>query len=378
MRTDSASFERDVLRALWAGAAAGCMMALLTGVAYRSFLPLWPLLGPGVLAAFALAPGRGRTWLAVAALCAPVAGFTSAGAGAAALCGAVTGGALVLARLERAGGDRPALHGLRVTGGLCLGAVLGVVAEAAAGVFMLRLEDLGVPLLAAGALTGAAAALFLSLAALPALLEPAGDALATRARALLPELKHPRLVALARRALEANRRCGQLVLALPADPSRAELVKALEALLSGTLNQAERLRALLGGDAQGQAAAEAEVTRLEAELAASCDAVAGQHLALALEVAREDHARLRGAEVERARLWARLEAEVALLSRARASLEEVRGGHEAVRAAELTALCRRLAALSRTQALEADVLTEVGVGAELDQLAGAQALRQAS
>ncbi len=372
---DTTAFERDVVRALWAGAAAGALHALALGLLGASRLPVWPFVGTAVLLAFGAGSANGRTVLVLASLLAPIAGLTSSGFASALLTGAVTGGALCWARRLDGLEDR---YGARALGGLALGGVLGVAAEAVAQVFALRLGGLGVPDLVTSPLLCAAAALFLALGAVPALLVLVPDLVGERSRRLVVSAEDPRLRSLVARTVEAHRGCVALLGALPRDEGRAELLRSVGALAAGTLEQAERLAGLTPRkeETDREETAAAEVRRLEAEHEASGDPVARQHLAVALEVARDGLTRAKGAAVERSRLWARLEAEAALLLRTRTTLEDVKGGHAAVRAAELTALSRRLDALGRREAMEADVLAEVALGAELDQLA-AQTVRTA-
>ncbi len=373
---DTAAFERTV----WRGVIASGAMVLFAPLFFGGYLrwsdvTLWPALVPGVL--LAVATGRGQPWglLGAGAFLAPLCGLLGAPHGAA-FSGAALGATLVWARLHAVHADPPWQTTGRIAAGAAAGGVLGALAEVVAAVFLLRLEQLGVPPLPAFIFVGAASGLLLSVAQLPAHFAEAADALAERVRALRPSLSDGRLRSLALEAVALHKDCAVLTSKLPRHTTRAELVASLFGLVSGALDQAERLASLLArGDASRLEAGQAHVARLEADLEEADDAVVRQHLEVALDAAREELARVEAMRIEQARLWARLEAEVALLGRARASLEDVQGGRQALQSAELTALSRKLESLSRSQALEADVMAEVAVGAELDQLAGGAAAR---
>ena len=96
--------------------------------------------------------------------------------------------------------------------------------------------------------------------------------------------------------------------------------------------------------------------------------VAKQQLQAAAASLTEELGRLGELRLKRERVLARLKSQVALLERARVALIGMRSTHATVRAAEMSAVARKLNALAVSQGDEAKLAHEVATSAELGVL----------
>src|SRR6185312_14252918 len=111
------------------------------------------------------------------------------------------------------------------------------------------------------------------------------------------------------------------------------------------------------------------IQELEASAKTSRDAVARQQLELAAKSLGEELERLGELKLKRERVLARLKSQVALLERARVALIGLRSTHATVRAAELSAVSRKLNALALSQSEEAKAGHEVATSVEMTAMA---------
>jgi hypothetical protein len=162
------------------------------------------------------------------------------------------------------------------------------------------------------------------------------------------------------------RTCGAALAQLPRDPAREELARTLSQMTCAAVELAsewtgveheleERTHAQLGREIDG----------LETSARESSDELARHQLRSAAESLREEREQVGELRLRRERILARLKAEVALLERARVALIGLRSGQAQVRAAELSAIARRFAALSRLQSEEGRLADAVATGAAL-------------
>jgi hypothetical protein len=114
------------------------------------------------------------------------------------------------------------------------------------------------------------------------------------------------------------------------------------------------------------AALQKEIDELVRSAAAARDLVARQQLEMAATSLKEELTRLGEMRLKRERVLAKLKAQVALLERARVSLIGMRSSHATVRAAEMSAVTRKLSSLALGQADEARLAHEVATTAELN------------
>ncbi|MCI0569796.1 MAG: hypothetical protein L0Y66_03525 [Myxococcaceae bacterium] len=366
------SFERTVTRALGAGALAGAACHLLAGAGLQ--LPLAAL----VLSAVVLAAARGDRLdrvilMGLGAVLPPLPFALGLTPGWAVASGtALSGALLVRAQLcERGGDSRLGEHRPTVANhvlGAVLGAGLGAVGLVVARILSARLLDASAPAALAVVSAGVVLALFASLSALAAHLALSPDPVETRCAELIPQLTGE-LHALASRAHTTYRQCGQLLSALPREPARDELARALAHL---TQDAVELASEWAGVEAQLQERAGDALARERADLersaAAARDALARRQLELAASSLREEEERLAELAVQRERTVARLHAHVALLDRTRVAVVGLRSGQAQRKAAELSALARRVRALSAVQLDEGRLQDAVATGAELAQV----------
>lgn len=366
------TFERNVTRALVAGAGAGALAFLTTRLVTVSGAPLLTFLA---LVATSLACVRGekldRLVLAALSVFLPAlpwlfglsAGWTVA------LAGAAAGVLMVKSRLAEkgtegsVGADRPgAVHY-----GLAAGATAGlaVAGSAVADVLNAQLSAFQTPTLLNFVARGAVVALFAGLGGLAAHVALKADPVEARGEELLPLLQgefHDQV----RRALTLYRQAGEQLAALPREPAREELARTLQRLTREAFDLAGEWA---GVEAQlhdsAHADLEQEVAGLKKSAAASRDAVARRQLELAAASLTEELERLQELKLKRERIVAKLKSQVALLERARVSLIGMRSSHASIRAAEMSAVSRKLNALALSQADEAKLAHEVATSAEL-------------
>jgi hypothetical protein len=362
-------FERNVTRALVAGAGAG-LLAFLTN---RLHLPV-PL-SFLALSATALACVRGDRldrWLlaglsvvlpAVPWLLGLTTGWTIAFAGAA------TGLLMVKSRLAEKGeegslaADRPgAVHyvvGAAATAGLAL------AGTEVAQVLAVRLGQLQAPPLVAHVVAGSVVALFAGLGGLAAHLALKADPVEARCEEVIPTLS-AELQVQGNKALSLYRQCGQTLAALPREPAREELARTIQKLTRDAIELAAEwagVEAHVQEDAH--AALAKEIADLQQSARSAKDVVAKKQLELAATSLGDELERMEELKLKRERVVAKLRAQVALLERARVSLIGMRSSQASVRAAELSAVSRKLNALALAQADEARLAHEVATSAEL-------------
>lgn len=366
------AFERNVTRALAAGAGAGVIGFIAQKLSVQVSLPFLALV------ATSLACVRGdkmdRMLLTLMSVLLPAVpwlfGFSTAWT--VALAGVAAGLLMVKSRLaERGeegsvGTDRPgALHYVgtaAATGGL---AVAGMEV---AKILSTRLTDLQTPGLINYAVSGMVVALFAGIGSLASHIALKSDPVEAKIEELIPSLtgEFEQQVS---RALNLYRQAGMQLAALPRDPAREELARTLQKL---TKDAAELAGEWAGVEAQVQENAHADLQKEIEELTKSAkaarDSVARQQLEGAAASLKEELGRLGEMRLKRERVLARLKSQVALLERARVALIGMRSTHATVRAAEMAAVSRKLNALALAQGDEARLGHEVATAADLNSL----------
>lgn len=363
------AFERNVTRALVAGAGAG-VIAFLTQ-RFNVAVPLSFL----ALVAATLACVRGSTMdrlmLTGLAMVAPAlpwlfglsTGWTVAMAGAAA--GALMVKARVAEKGEEGsvGADRPGpVHyavGALATGGLA------VAGTEVAKILSVRMGDVQTPMLLNYALSGVVVSLFAGIGSLASHVALKSDPVEAQCEELLATTSGE-FAAQISRALSLYRQAGAQLAALPRDAAREELARTIQKL---TRDAASLAGEWAGVESSVQENAHAdlqkEINELTRSAAAARDVVAKQQLEQAAESLKEELVRLGELRLKRERVLAKLKAQVALLERARVALIGMRSSHATVRAAEMSAVARKLNALALGQADEAKLAHEVATSAEL-------------
>lgn len=366
------AFERNMTRALAAGAGAGLLAFLTTRVGLHVPLSFLALVGTS------LACVRGdrmdRIMLAALSVVLPALpwlfGFSAAWT--VGLAGCAAGLLMVKARLAERGeegsvaSDRPgALHYVGTalaTGGLA------VAGTEVAKILFSRLADLSTPVLLNSAASGVVIALFAGIGSLASHIALKSDPVEARIEELLPSLSGE-FEAQITRALNLYRQSGMQLAALPRDAAREELARTLQKL---TKDAAELAGEWAGVEAQVHEHAHADLQKEIEELTKSAkaarDAVARQQLEGAAASLKEELGRLGEMRLKRERVLARLKSQVALLERARVALIGMRSTHATVRAAEMAAVSRKLNALALSQSDEARLGHEVATNAELNSL----------
>lgn len=366
------AFERNVTRALAAGAGAG----LVGFLASRAHLQV--SLSFLAVVATSLACVRGDrmdrmllTGLSVVLPAVPwLFGFSSSWT--VALAGAAAGLLMVKSRLAERGEegsvgvDRPgALHYVATalaTGGLA------VAGTEVAKILSTRLADFSTPTLINFAASGVIISLFAGLGSLASHVALKGDPVEASVEELLPMLSGE-FETQVRKALNSYRMAGTQLAALPRDPAREELARTLQKL---TRDAAELAGEWAGVEAQvhenAHAELQKEIDELNASAKAARDAVARQQLEGAARSLKEELGRLGEMRLKRERVLARLKSQVALLERARVALIGMRSTHATVRAAEMAAVARKLNALALGQGDEAKLGHEVATATELTAL----------
>ena len=366
------AFERNVTRALAAGAGAGVIGFVAQKLNVQVSLPFLALV------ATSLACVRGdrmdRILLSGLSLVLPAlpwlfgmsAGWTVA------LAGAAAGVLMVKSRLaERGeegsvGSDRPGV--VHYVGTAVATGGLAVAGTEVAKILASRLSDLSTPLLLNSAMAGVVVALFAGIGSLASHVALKSDPVEAAIEDLLPNLSGE-FETQVTKALNSYRQAGTQLAALPRDPAREELARTLQKL---TKDAAELAGEWAGVEAQVQENAHAELQKEIDELTASAkaarDAVARQQLENAARSLKEELGRLGEMRLKRERVLARLKSQVALLERARVALIGMRSTHATVRAAEMAAVSRKLNALALNQGDEAKLGHEVATAAELTAL----------
>lgn len=366
------AFERNVTRALAAGAGAGVLAFLAQRLQLQ--VPLSFL----ALVATSLAMVRGdrfdRLLLVGLSVVLPALpwlfGFSAAWT--VALAGAAAGAIMVKARLaERGeegsvGADRPGLLHYAVTAAATGG--LAVAGTEVAKILSTRMQDLATPGVLDFAVSGVVIALFAGIGSLASHIALKADPVEAKCEEMIPLLSGEFATQITR-ALSLYRQAGMQLAALPRDAAREELARTLQKL---TKDAAELAGEWAGVEAQVHESAHAELQKEIEELRKSAraarDAVARQQLEAAAESLTEELGRLGELRLKRERVLARLKSQVALLERARVALIGMRSTHATVRAAEMAAVARKLNALALSQGDEAKLAHEVATSAEIGAL----------
>jgi len=386
------AFERNVTRALFAGAGAGALHFL----AYRAGEVLAPKLGASVPAMF---PGDDLQQLLPLSYAAIVATSLAAARGdrldrlllmalsvvlpgipwllgvspgwTIGLSGAVAGGLMVRSHLSergsdvQVGGDRPGY--LNYALGAALTAGLAVAGTTVARSLSIKLFDFATPPLLVCLLAGVMLSLFVGIGSIAAHLALKPDPVEARCEELIPTLQGE-LKTLATRALNLYRECGKALAQLPREPAREEMARTLSQMTREAVELAAEWshleQQLEAGANHGLATQLADLTQ---SAIAAKDPIAKKQLELAASALREELQRLDELKVQRERIVAKLKAEVALLERARVVLIGMRGGQMQLKAAELSALARKFNTLSSLQSVEARMAGAIATSAELTQ-----------
>lgn len=370
-------FERNVTRALAAGAGAGFLAYLTQRIGLG--VPLSFL----VLAGTALAAVRGdrldRMMLSALALVLPAAphvmglsaGWTVAFSGAAA------GALMVRSRASEKGGEAGVGVSRPGPWHYALGAVatagLGVAGLEVARVLASRLAMLATPTPLTLVASGVVVALFASIGGLAAHLMLKSDPVEARCEEIIPTLTGE-LHTSAQRALQLYRQCGESLTALPREPGREELARTLQQVTRSSVELAAEWNGVEQQLVQNtKEDLERQIAELTQEAKSARDAIARKQLQMAAASLKEELDRLSELSYKRERILAKLKGQLALLERAKVALIGMRSGHAQVKAAELSALARKFGALATAQADEARIAHEAATGAELSALPAAEA-----
>lgn len=363
------TFERNVSRAVVAGVGAG-LLAWLTG---RALVPVpLPFLAlVGATLAFVRGTKVDRLVLSALAFVLPALPwlFNLSPAWSIALAGAAAGGVMAKARIaERGtegsvGAERPGVA--HAVGAAAATGVLALAGTEVWHVLSARMTQFDTPVLINFGISGAVLALFASIGSLATHLALKSDPVEARAEELLSSVSGEFAIQV-RKALVSYRGSGVLLASLPREPAREELAQTLQRLMGdATALMAE----WAGVEASVQESAHVDLQREIAELTQSAkvsrDAVARHQLEDAALSLGEELERLGEVRLKRERVMAKVRAQVALLERARVALIGMRSSHATVRAAEMSAVARKLNALALGQADEARLAHEVATGAEL-------------
>jgi hypothetical protein len=362
-------FERNVTRALLAGVGAG---ALAYGASRLQFpMPLSWVALVGTSLAFVRGTRLDRLVLSALAVILPALPWLlglSPG-WSVALAGVAAGAVIARARVAEKGTEGSVATEQP-------GTVHGIIAAAATGALALagtevsrilsaRMSELDTPMLINFAVSGATISLFAGIGSLATHLALKADPIEARAEELLASLSGD-LATQLRKALASYRGAGLQLGALPREPAREELAQTLRRLMK---DASDLLAEWSGVEASAQESAHADLKREIDELHAGADAardpVAKRQLLDAAKSLEEELERLGEVRLKRERVLAKVRSHVALLERARVALIGMRSSHATVRAAEMSAVARKLSALALGQADEARLAHEVATGAEL-------------
>ncbi len=365
-------FERNVTRSLLAGAAAGAVAWLTT----RLQVPV-PLSFLSI-AAMGLACVRGdkidRLLLMGAAVLLPALpwlfGLTQGWT--VALAGAVAGAVVVKSRLTEygeegsVGASRPGVGHYVATAGATAG--LAVAGLKVAEILSLRMTEVHTPVLLNAAVSGTIIALFAGLGSLASHVALNSDPVEARGDEVLPQLDGEFAEQLTK-ALGLYRQSGKQLAALPREPAREELARTVGKLTKDAIDLAGEwagVESQLHEDAHRDL--EKEIGELTESARKARDVVAKKQLELAASSLKEELERLGEMKLKRERVLAKLKSQVALLERARVALIGMRSSHATVRAAEMSAVARKLNALATSQADEAKLAHAVATNAEIAAL----------
>jgi uncharacterized protein YukE len=363
------TFERNVTRALGAGALAGAVA--FVAQRFHVGVPLSYLAVAGTSLACVRGDKLDRVMLMTLSVLLPALpwlfGFSTQWT--VALAGAAAGALVVKSRLaERGeegnvGAERPGPVHYALTAVTTAG--LAVAGTEVAAVLSGRLHELATPALLNIMVSGGIIALFAALGGIGAHVALKADPIDAQGEGLVASLTGE-FQTQATRALALYRQCGEQLASMPRDAAREELARTLQRLTRESFDLASEWA---GVEAQLHDGAQADLERQVKELSTSAtqmkDAVARRQLELAAASLGEELERLGELKLKRERVLAKFKAQVALLERARVSLIGMRSSHATIRAAELTAVSRKLNALALSQADEARLANEVAASSEL-------------
>lgn len=362
-------FERNVTRSLLAGAAAGVVAWLVTRNAASAYFPI---------VGMALACVRGRKLDRVLLMGASVLlpalpwlfGLTQGWT--VAMAGAVAGALVVKGRLAEygdehsVGASRPGIGHYVATASATAG--LSVAGLKVAEILALRLQDVHTPMLLTAAVSGTIIALFAGLGSLASHIALKADPVEARGDEVLPTLDGE-FAAQLDRAMGVYRQCGRQLAELPREPAREELARTVGKLTKDAIELAGEwagVESNLHDDAHRDL--KKEIDELTQSAKKARDAVAKKQLEAAAASLEEELERLGEMRLKRERVLAKLKSQVALLERARVALIGMRSSHATVRAAEMSAVARKLNALATAQADEARLAHAVATNAEIAAL----------
>lgn len=378
------TFEHNVTRALVAGAGAGVIAFLTQKLQLPVPLSFLALVGTslacvrGTLSDKLVLAGLSMVLPALPWL------FGLSPAWTVALAGAAAGALMVKARLSEKGtegsvaADRPGP--LHYVGTAAVTAGLAVAGTEVAKILSARMTDVQTPMLLNFAVSGVVISLFAGIGSLASHIALKSDPVTARLEELLPTLAGEFEAQIAK-TLSTYRACGMQLASLPREPAREELARTLQKL---TKDIGELASEWAGVEAQMHENAHAdlqkEIDELTRSAQAARDAVARQQLEMAARSLKEELGRLGEMRLKRERVLAKLKSQVALLERARVALIGMRSTHATVRAAEMSAVARKLNALALSQGDEAklghEVATMAEIGATEAQLAEAKVRAQ--
>lgn len=362
-------FERNVTRTLLAGAGAGAVAWLTTKLQMPVPLSFLAIAGMG------LACVRGakleRLALMAASIILPALpwlfGLTQGWT--VALAGAVAGAIVVKSRISEygeegsVGASRPGVAHYVATAGATAG--LSVAGLKVAEILSARMTDAATPLLLNAAVSGTIIALFAGLGSLASHVALKADPVEARCDEVLPLLDGEFADQL-NKALSLYRQCGRQLASLPRESAREELARTVGKLTKDAIELAAEwagVESQLHDDAHRDL--EKEIAELTESASKARDAVAKKQLELAASSLKEELERLGEMRLKRERVLAKLKSQVALLERARVALIGMRSSHATVRAAEMSAVARKLNALATAQADEARLAHAVATNAEI-------------
>lgn len=362
-------FERNVTRTLFAGVGAGAVAWLTAKLQVPVPLAFLSIAG------MALACVRGqkleRVMLLGGAVVLPALPwlFGLTPAWTVALAGAIAGALVVKSRLSEhgeegaVGSSRPGIGHYLATSAATAG--LSVAGLTVAQILSARMADVHTPNLLNSAVSATIVALFAGLGSLASHVALKADPVEARGDEVLP-LVDGEFSDQLHKALGVYRQCGRQLAALPREPAREELARTVGKLTKDAIELAAEwagVESQLHDDAHRDL--EKEIGELTESAKKARDAVARKQLELAASSLKEELERLGEMKLKRERVLAKLKSQVALLERARVALIGMRSSHATVRAAEMSAVARKLNALATAQSDEAKLAHAVATNAEL-------------
>jgi hypothetical protein len=369
-------FERNVTRGLIAGLAAG----VAAFVAQRLHIPL-PLTYVSMAfaaAAFARGPLSIRAvHIGLAAILPAIPWFLGVTQmWKLALAGAATGAVMVRCLIAEKGAEgsvashRPGIAHYVATALTTAG--LAIAGSEVARIISIRLTDIQTPFILNAAASGLIVALFVSLGSIVSHVALKADPVAAKLEAVIPTLS-PEFAKQLEKIHALYTHCGKQLAEMPREPAREELAKTLQKVVTEATelgSQWSGVEAQLQDDAS--TSLDAQIAELNVSASEARDSVAKQQLLAAARSLKEELGRLGEIKFKRERVLAKLKTHGALLERAKVSLIGMRSSHATVRAAEMSAVARRLSALAIGQSDESKIAHEVATANEISAHESAQ------